>query len=136
MATKHERQESPEYFIFQKHYAILCGAIQDPPLLAVHLYIRGVITKAVMDHTFTLSLSTSQKINALLSAVEKQIRLDPETFHEFLSDLKKDPSMQLLVKRMESKYSCDAAIRLTLTAGRLQSLDWTSGLDWWTGPVD
>ena len=103
MATKHERQESPEYFIFQKHYAILCGAIQDPPLLAVQLYIRGVITKAVRDHTFTLSLSTSQKINALLSAVEKQIRLNPETFHEFLSDLKKDPSMQLLVERMESK---------------------------------
>ena len=116
MATKHERQESPEYFIFRKHYAILCDTIQDPLTLAVLLYIRGIVTKEVRDRTFTLGLSTLQKSNALLSAVEGQIRLNPETFHEFLSDLKEDPSMRLLVERMKSKYSCHAAIRLTLTA--------------------
>ena len=116
MATKHERQESPEYFIFQKHYAILCGAIQDPLLLAVQLYSRGVITRAVKEHTSAFGLSTLEKSNALLIAVEKKIRLNPKTFHEFLSGLKEDPSMQLLVERMESKYSCHAANRLTLTA--------------------
>jgi len=25
---------------------------------------------------------------------------------------------------------------MALVFGRLQSLDWTSGLDWWTGLVD
>ena len=71
-----------EYFIFRKHYATLCDTIQDPLTLAVQLYIRGIITKAVRGHTFALGLSTSQKSNALLSAVEEQIRLNPETFHD------------------------------------------------------
>jgi len=40
MAT-HELQESREYFIFRKHYAILYVAIQDPLRLATKLYTRS-----------------------------------------------------------------------------------------------
>ena len=103
MAT-HELQESPEYFIFRKHYAMLCDTIQDPPSLAAELYSRGIVTQAVMDRTLVLGLHRSEKNSALMSAVEKQILTNSQAFHEFISALNEDISMQFLVEIIRSKY--------------------------------
>ena len=104
MAT-HELQESPEYFIFRKHYARLCVAIQDPLPLAAKLYSRSIISHAVMERTVVLDLSTLEKNSALLSAVETQIRINSQAFYEFISALNEDPLMQSLVESIRSKCS-------------------------------
>ena len=96
MATKHERQESPEYSTFREHYDRLYRAIQDPLSLAAQLFSKGIISSAVKERMAILGLSGLEKNNALLSAVEKQIQLDPETFYVLVSALNEDPSMQLL----------------------------------------
>ena len=109
MATKHECQESPEYSTFREHYGRLYRGIQDPLSLAAQLFSKGIISSAVKEHMAILGVSRLEKNDALLSAVEKQIQLDPQTFQVFLSALNEDPSMQLLVESMQSKYStvCD-----------------------------
>ena len=109
MATTHERQESPEYSIFREYYDRLYHAVQDHLSLAIRLYSTGIISSAVMGHMSVVGLSTREKNNALLSAVEKQIQAVPQAFHVFLSALNEDPSMRSLVKSMQSKFStvCD-----------------------------
>ena len=109
MATKHECQESPEYSTFREHYDRLYRAIQDPLSLSAQLFSKGIISSAVKEHMAILGVSRLEKNDALLSAVEKQIQLDPQTFLVFVSALKEDPSMQLLVESMQSKCStvCD-----------------------------
>ena len=104
MAT-HELQESPEYFIFRKHYARLCVAIQDPLHLAIQLYSRGIITHAVKERLVVLDLSTSEKNSALLSAVGIQIQTNSQAFHEFISALNEDITMRFLVESIRSKCS-------------------------------
>ena len=109
MATKHECQESPEYSTFREHYDRLYRAIQDPLPLAARLFSKSIISSAVKERMAILGVSGLEKNDALLSAVEKQIRTNSQTFHVFLSALNEDPSMQLLVESMQSKYStvCD-----------------------------
>ena len=51
-----------------------------------------------------MGLPTLEENSALLSAVETQIQLDPQIFQVFLSALNEDPSKQLLVESMQSKY--------------------------------
>ena len=106
MATKHECQESPEYSTFREHYDRLYRAIQDPLSLSVQLFSKGIISSAVQQRMAILGLSILEKNNELLSAVGMQIRTNSQTFHEFVSALNEDPSMQSLV---QSKYStvCD-----------------------------
>ena len=89
--------------IFREHYDRLVHTIQDPLPLAARLLSLRIITPAVKEDISAVGLSTLNKNNVLLSAVEKQIQLHPQTFHVFLSALKEDPSMQLLVDSMQSK---------------------------------
>ena len=49
------------------------------------------------------AFSRLEKNNALLSAVEMQIRTNSSAYHVFLSALKEDSSMQSLVESMQSK---------------------------------
>ena len=101
MATL-ESPETPECRVFREHYNRLVQSIQDPLPLATLLFSEDAII-AVVKEMSVLGLSTLEKNDVLLSAVEKQIQLDPETFHVFVSALNEDPSMQLLVESMQSK---------------------------------
>ena len=103
MATL-EPQETLEYRIFREHYDRLVHSIQDPLPLAVRLFSKGVIKSAVKDHMSVLGLSTLEKNNALLSAVEKHIQLDPQKINVFLSALNEESSLQSLVESMQSKF--------------------------------
>ena len=109
MATTHERQESPEYYIFREHYDRLYYAIQDPLSLAIRLYSTGIISSAVKEQMAVMNLSRLEKSNALLSAVEMQIQAVPQAFHVFLLALSEEPSTHSLVESMQSKFStvCD-----------------------------
>ena len=103
MATNSQPQETLEYRTFREHYDRLVHAIQDPLSLATRLFAQGIITYEVKDHVNMLGLSKLEKTDKLLSAVEGQIRSDPNMFQNFLSALKKDPSMHSLVESMQSK---------------------------------
>ena len=103
MATNSQPQETPEYRTFRVHYDRLVHAIQDPLSLATRLFTQGIITYEVKDRVNILGLSKLEKTDKLLSAIEGQIRSDPNMFQNFLSALNKDPSMHLLVESMQSK---------------------------------
>ena len=103
MATL-EPQETLEYRIFRKHYDRLVLSIQDPLPLATRLFTKGVIISAVKEKISVLGLSTLEKNNALLTAVEKHIQLDPQIINVFLSASNEDPSLQSLVESMQSKF--------------------------------
>ena len=100
MAT---RKPPVTYRIFREHYDRLVHAIQDPLPLATRLLSLRIITPAVKEDISAVGLPTLNKNRILLSAVEKQIQLHPQTFHVFISALKEDPSMQLLVDSMQGK---------------------------------
>ena len=100
MAT---RKRPVSYRIFREHYDRLVHAIQDPLPLATRLLSLRIITPAVKEDISAVGLPTLNKNRILLSAVEKQIQLHPQTFHVFISALKEDPLMQLLVDSMQSK---------------------------------
>ena len=102
MATL-ESPEIPECRVFREHYNRLVQSIQEPLPLATRLFSEGVIISAVKEKMSVMGLFTLEKNDVLLTAVEKQIQLDPETFHVFVSALNEDPSMQSLVESMQSK---------------------------------
>ena len=103
MATR-EPQESTEHRIFREHYAKLVEYIQNPFDVAILLYSQGFIASEVRDYTSMATLTTLEKSNALLSAVEKQIHHDPQIFHEFVSALNEDPYLSPMVESMQSKF--------------------------------
>ena len=101
MATNSQPQETPEYHTFREHYDRLVHAIQDPLPLATQLFSKGIITSAVKERMIVLGLTTLEKNNVLLSAVEKQIQSNPGTVHGFLSALNEDPSLRALVESVQ-----------------------------------
>ena len=103
MATNSQPQETPEYQTFREHYDRLYHAIQDPLSLATRLFTRTVIDSSILQRMNTLGFTTFQNTTTLLTAVLGKIQADPKMFGVFLSALKEDPSMQLLVESMESK---------------------------------
>ena len=126
MATL-ESPETPECRVFREHYNRLVQSIQDPLPLATLLFSEDAII-AVVKEMSVLGLSTLEKNDVLLSAVEKQIRLDPETFHVFVSALNEDPSMQSLVESMQSKSficgSLNCRIAGNFRRRKLQRSNW------------
>ena len=108
MATNSQLHETPEYRTFREHYSRLYNAIQDPLSLAIQLFSQGIITFAVRENMTVPAFSRLEKNNALLSAVEMQIRSNSSAYHVFLSTLKEDCSMQSLVESMQSAchYIC------------------------------
>ena len=84
MATNSEPQESPEYRTFREHYDNLYHAIQDPLSLANRLFAQGIIALAVREQMSVSSLSRLEKNNALLGAIDMQIRTNPSTLNTLL----------------------------------------------------
>ena len=68
------------------------------------LFTRGTIDSSLMQRVNTLGFTTFQNTTTLLTAVLGRIQADPRMFHEFLSALNEDPSMQSQVKSMQSKW--------------------------------
>ena len=103
MATNSQHQETPEYRTFREHYVRLYHAIQNPLSLATQLFTKSIIDSSIMQQMSTLSFTTFQNTNTLLSTVLGKIQTDTSAFGVFLSALKEEPSTQSLVESMESK---------------------------------
>ena len=104
-------------------------AIQDPLPLAIRLYRKAIISSVVMGQMSVVGLSTRQKNSALLSAVEKQIQVVPQAFHEFLSALNEEPYMQSLVESMQSSLQY-----VTVRRRSLHVCDWIKYLNYHLSP--
>ena len=104
MATNSQSQETAEYRIFREHYDNLYHAIQDPLSLANRLFSEGIIASAVNEQMSVSATPRLEKNNALLRAVEMQIRTNPSTLQVFLSILNEDSSVQSLVQNMRGKH--------------------------------
>lgn len=104
MATNSQSQETAEYRTFREHYDNLYHAIQDPLSLANRLFSEGIIASAVNEQMSVSVTPRLDKNNALLRAVEMQIRTNPSTLQVFLSILNEDPSVQSLVQNMQGKH--------------------------------
>ena len=101
-------QETPEYRTFREHYDSLYHAIQDPLSLANRLFTQGIIALAVKEQMSVSPLSRLEKNNALLGAIDMQIRTNPSTLNTLLSILNEDSSVQSLVKNMRGKQCMHA----------------------------
>ena len=103
METNSEPHETPQYRIFREHYDRLVTTITDPLPLATRLFARSIIDSALLQRVNIPAFTTFQNTNTLLTAVLGRIETDPSTFDVFLSALKEDSSMKLLVESMQSK---------------------------------
>ena len=105
MATNSQPLETPEYRTLREHYDRLVNAISEPLPLAARLFARSIIDSTLLQRVNVPALPSFQNTSTLLSAVLGKIQTDPSVFVVFLSALKEDSSMQLLVESMESKSS-------------------------------
>ena len=105
MATNSESCETPEYRIFREHYNLLVIAISDPLPLATRLFAKSIIDSTLLQRVNIPTLPPFQNTNTLLTAVLGRIETDPSAFGVFMSALKEDSSLKLLVESMQSKCS-------------------------------
>ena len=103
MARNSQPRETPEYCTFRDHYDRLVTTILDPLPLATRLFTRSIIGPTLLQYVSVPALPPFEKTNTLLSAVLGKTQTDPRMFSVFLSALKEDSSMQLLVESMQSK---------------------------------
>lgn len=101
-------QETSEYRTFREYYDSLYHAIQDPLSLANRFFAKGIIALAVREQMSVSTLSRLEKNNALLGAIDMQIRTNPSTLNTLLSILNEDPSVQSVVKNMRGKQCMHA----------------------------
>ena len=103
MATR-EPQESTEHRIFREHYAKLVECIQESIVVADLLFGEDIIASEVREYMLVTTITTPEKNNLLLSAVDKQIHHDPQIFYKFVSALKEVPYLDPMVESMQSKF--------------------------------
>ena len=75
--------------MFQDHYSDLFETIQNPTTLAVRLFSAGLIPQEKRKEICSRSLVDSDKVTALLEAVEAAICSKPSNLYKFLKELEK-----------------------------------------------
>ena len=80
----------------------LVRAICSPELLAFDLYSVAIIDSAKRDEILDYEQSLKKK-QALLTAVEAQIQLQPSVYYEFVKILSKDASMDFICRKMREQ---------------------------------
>ena len=91
--------------VFQEYFAELAESIQDPDGLALKLYSKKMITRAVREDTLVAMLSKQRKSTILLQAIESKLRTDPSDFTTLIAVLQSDPTLMSLATRMGQMYS-------------------------------
>ena len=91
--------------MFNLYFSKLTAAIVHPERLAIELYSQDVVSKEVRNETLhILGPSAYTRTSKLLSEVECEIKVNPGTFHTFLSVLREDPSLVYLADAMSDEY--------------------------------
>lgn len=93
-----------ELKVFQNNYAHLRDTIQVPEDVANRLYTREKIDSHLRDKVQLQTLTTSEKCEQLLKAVEHEISADPTVFYEFTEVLSEEPTTE----KMAYQLVCEA----------------------------
>lgn len=89
--------------IFRKHFAELHSVISTSGMeqLTAKAYSYGLITAEIKDSIFiTNGRSAGEKANILLSAIQGQVKIDPNTFDTFVEILRSDIAYQRLADKL------------------------------------
>ena len=99
---------SAEYRTFQTYLVDLLSGIQEPIPLSFRLFGAGILSTDTRKKISDVTLTQQQKVLELLNATETVIRFNPENFHKFVDELKKDSPMQHLCDKLRSTCGeCD-----------------------------
>ena len=93
------------YAAIQEHFDELWGAISKLGMLEVtaKAYSKGLITGEVKDIIFSVNgTSVGVKANALLSAIQEQIKTNQSAFDTFVDILRSEPAYQHLADMLTS----------------------------------
>jgi len=96
---------SPTAELLRHYFSKLAAAILYPERLANELYSKNVVSAGVRDEMSVIGQTLYHKTTRLLSAVECQIEMNPDSLHTFLSVLREDPSLVYLADAMSYEYS-------------------------------
>ena len=102
--TASPNYSSPELRVFKLHFSKLVEAIPHPEQLAHELYSQDMISKGVHDEAVKLTARSAYRQSKLIAAVEDQIMVNPSILHQFLSVLRRDPSLVYLADAMSDHY--------------------------------
>ena len=80
----------------------LLQAITSPDSIAINAYAAAIITSEKRDEIVNYEQTLKKKV-AVLTAVESQIKLQPDVYYKFLEILSKDPSMDFMYQRMREQ---------------------------------
>jgi len=98
--------------VFQHNYAHLRDTIQAPEDVANHLFTRKKIDSHARDKVQLHTLTTSEKCEELLKAIELRISADPKVFYEFTDVLSEEPTTE----KLAYKLVCDVRSKLAYLA--------------------
>ena len=90
--------------VFREYFAELAESIQDPDGLALKLYSKKMITRAVRDNAVMATLTKQQKSTILLQAIESKLETDPSDFTTLIAVLQSDPTLMPVATRMIQMY--------------------------------
>lgn len=96
--------DSIECRTFRTCFDKLFGGISNPSQLAVSLYSEEIISDVTRDEVTCTGLALSDRALKLVTAVERQIKVDSKVFHSFVDALRKDCSQVYLADFLTSKY--------------------------------
>ena len=100
----------PTVHLLKKHYRDLVGTIQDPARVAGSLCSRDVISQCVRDEVQQGDLTTKEKNEVLINAVEAQVTTDPSVYQVFLEVLGEEPYLSTIVRNMTETCESGADI--------------------------
>lgn len=96
----------PEILAYRKHFSELSHAVREPAWLASELFSEGLISFEAMDEAVSVrGVSCIQRTRQVLCHFKKTLADQPEVFHQFLSIVRKERSLQWLANRIEATYS-------------------------------
>ena len=88
---------------FKKYYGELRDQVY-PSDIAAHLYAKGLISDNERDDACNVVHSEGHRMDRLLPAVERAIRIDKKNFYIFMDILDRVPKYKCLVQSMKDTF--------------------------------
>lgn len=88
-----------EYRTFREHYDRLGDAISNPEKTAGTLYAKNLLTKEEKEKVMHRYLHRHEKIEIIMSAMERRIEIDRANFFSFLNALTKQTKSEVVAAK-------------------------------------
>ena len=98
-------ENTPEARALQQCWVQLTQGIQDPEIVADHLFAMKFISQATLQEVGNATLSMPKKNRKLLQNMYRHITFNPNKFWDFVEILKKEEYSVYLASALEIAYS-------------------------------